>query len=189
MTKEDEQIIDMYWAREQEAITETADKYGKYCGTIAWNILYNSEDCEECLNDTWLKAWNAMPPQRPTKLQIFLAKITRNLSFNRFNARSAEKRGGGEIILVLDELAECLASETDVASEYEAKELGQCIRSFVRLLSERDGNIFVRRYFFTESISQIDRKYGLTENNIMVILSRTRKKLKTHLIKEGFFSE
>ena len=186
---EDYKIVALYWKKDENAINETSRKYGAYCFAIADNILHNKEDSEECVNDTWLKAWNAMPPQRPTKLQIFLAKITRNLSFNRFNARSAEKRGGGEIILVLDELAECLASETDIASEYEAKELGQCIRSFVRLLSERDGNIFVRRYFFTESISQIARKYGLTENNIMVILSRTRKKLKAHLVKEGFFSE
>lgn len=186
---EDYKIVALYWKKDENAINETSRKYGAYCFAIADNILHNKEDSEECVNDTWLKAWNAMPPQRPTKLQIFLAKITRNLSFNRFNARSAEKRGGGEIILVLDELAECLASETDIASEYEAKELGQCIRSFVRLLSERDGNIFVRRYFFTESISQIARKYGLTENNIMVILSRTRKKLKVHLVKEGFFSE
>ena len=186
---EDYKIVALYWKKDENAINETSRKYGAYCFAIADNILHNKEDSEECVNDTWLKAWNAMPPQRPTKLQIFLAKITRNLSFNRFNARSAEKRGGGEIILVLDELAECLASETDIASEYEAKELGQCIRSFVRLLSERDGNIFVRRYFFTESISQIARKYGLTENNIMVILCRTRKKLKAHLVKEGFFGE
>ena len=186
---EDYKIVALYWKKDENAINETSRKYGAYCFAIADNILHNKEDSEECVNDTWLKAWNAMPPQRPTKLQIFLAKITRNLSFNRFNARSAEKRGGSEIILVLDELAECLASETDIASEYEAKELGQCIRSFVRMLSERDGNIFVRRYFFTESISQIARKYGLTENNIMVILSRTRKKLKAHLVKEGFFSE
>ena len=186
---EDYKIVALYWKKDESAISETGHKYGAYCFAIADNILHNKEDSEECVNDTWLKAWNAMPPQRPTKLQIFLTKITRNLSFNRFNARSAEKRGGGEIILVLDELAECLASETDIASEYEAKELGQCIRSFVRLLSERDGNIFVRRYFFTESISQIARKYGLTENNIMVILCRTRKKLKAHLVKEGFFSE
>ena len=186
---EDYKIVALYWKKDENAINETSRKYGAYCFAIADNILHNKEDSEECVNDTWLKAWNAMPPQRPTKLQIFLAKITRNLSFNRFNARSAEKRGGGEIVLVLDELAECIASETDVASEYEAKELGQCIRRFVKALPERDGNIFVRRYFFTESITQIAQKYSLTENNVMVILSRTRKKLKAHLVKEGFFSE
>ena len=186
---EDYQIVGLYWKKDENAIKETSDKYGAYCFAIADNILQNTEDSEECVNDTWLNAWNAMPPQRPAKLRMFLAKITRNLSFNRFNARSAQKRGGGEIVLVLDELADCLASETDVVSEYEAKELGQSIRKFVQSLPERDGNIFVRRYFFTEPIAQIAKKYGLTENNVTVILSRIRKKLKTHLIKEGFFSE
>ena len=156
---------------------------------ISGGVVSAIEDSEECVNDTWLNAWNAMPPQKPTKLQMFLAKITRNISFNRFNARSAEKRGGGEIVLVLDELAECLAGESDVESEYEARELGQCIRMFVRALPERDGNVFVRRYFFTEPVAEIAKRYGLTDNNVMVILSRTRKKLKVHLVKEGFFSE
>ena len=186
---EDSRIVELYWQKNADAIKETDSKYGAYCFAIADNILHNKEDSEECVNDTWLNAWNAMPPQKPTKLQMFLAKITRNISFNRFNARSAEKRGGGEIVLVLDELAECLASESDVASEFEARELGRCIRSFVRSLPEREGNVFLRRYFFTDSVAQIARKYGLTENNVMVILSRTRTKLKTYLIKEGFWNE
>ena len=185
----DRDIVNLYWQRSEQAIAETERKYGSYCHIIAYNILENSEDSEECVNDTWLNAWNAMPPQKPIRLQMFLAKITRNLSFNRFNARFAEKRGGGEIILVLDELAECLAAESDVESEYEARELGQRIRMFVRALPERDGNVFVRRYFFTEPVAEIAKRYGLTDNNVMVILSRTRKKLKTHLIKEGFLSE
>ena len=186
---EDAAIIALYWARDQQAISATDEKYGVPCRTLAARLLDSREDGEECVNDTWLNAWNAMPPQKPTKLQMFLAKITRNLSFNRFNARSAEKRGGGEIVLVLDELAECLAGESDVESEYEARELGQCIRMFVRALPERGGNVFVRRYFFTEPVAEIAKRYGLTDNNVMVILSRTRKKLKVHLIKEGFFSE
>ena len=186
---EDRQIIDLYWRRDPEAIKETDNKYGAYCFTVANNILHSTEDSEECVNDTWLNAWNAIPPQKPTKLQMFLAKITRNLSFNLYNARSAKKRGGGEIMLVLDEHSECLASESNVEREYESKELGQCIRRFVRELPERDGNVFVRRYFFAESVTQIAKRYGLTDNNTMVILSRTRKKLKTHLVKEGFFSE
>ena len=186
---EDSQIVELYWQKNTYAIKETDSKYGAYCFTIADNILHNKEDSEECVNDTWLNAWNAIPPQKPAKLRMFLAKITRNLSFNRFIAQSAEKRGGGEIVLVLDELAECLADESDVESEYAAKELGECIRLFVRALPERDGNVFLRRYFFTEPVAEIARRYGLTENNVMVILSRTRKKLKKHLIKEGFFRE
>ena len=186
---QDSRIIELYWQKNADAITETRNKYGAYCFAIADNILHSKEDAEECVNDTWLHAWNAIPPQRPRRLRMFLAKITRNLSFNRFNARTAEKRGGGELVLVLDELAECIASESDVESAYEAKELGQSIKSFIRMLPERDGNVFVRRYFFTEPAAVIAKRYGLTENNVMVILSRTRRKLKTQLIREGYFHE
>ena len=105
---EDSQIIELYWKKNTDAISKTADKYGAYCYAIAENILHNHEDSEECVNDTWLHAWNAMPPQKPNVLRLFLAKITRNLSLDRFNVRNAEKRGGGEITLVLDELVECL---------------------------------------------------------------------------------
>ena len=111
---EDSQIIELYWQKSEEAIKETERKYKGYCFAIANHILRNYQDSEECVNDTWLNAWNAIPPQKPKAFQIFLAKITRNLSFNRFNARSAQKRGSGEIDLVLDELAECLSSESDV---------------------------------------------------------------------------
>ena len=186
---EDNKIVELYFQRNSEAIKQTSNKYGLYCFSIANNILHNKEDAEECVNDTWFNAWNAIPPQRPTKLRLFLAKITRNLSFNRFNARNAEKRGSGEIHLVLDELAECIANESDTENEYLAKELEQCIKLFVQKLPEREGNVFVRRYFFTESVSTIAKRYGMTENNVMVTLSRTRKKLKAHLEKEGYFSE
>lgn len=183
---EDAQIVELYWKKNADAISETASKYGAYCFTVADNILHSAEDSEECVNDTWLHAWNAMPPQKPDVLRMFLAKITRNLSFNRFNARNMEKRGGGEIVLVLDELSECLASEADVEAAYEATELEQCIRHFVRSLPERNRNVFVRRYFFTEPTSIIAERYGLTANNITVILSRARKKLKRELNKEGY---
>ena len=171
---EDSQIIELYWQK------------NAYCYTIADHILHSPEDSEECVNDTWLHAWNAMPPQKPNVLRMFLAKITRSLSVNRFKARSAEKRGGGEINLVLDELADCLAGGTNVEAEYEVKELEQCIRRFVRGLPERDGNVFVRRYFFTEPVVVIAKRYGLTESNVTVILSRTRKKLRLKLAKEGY---
>ena len=186
---EDNQIIELYWSRNENAIKETDHKYGNYCFAVADNILHNREDAEECINDTWLHAWNAIPPQKPARLRIFLTKITRNLSFNRFNARTAQKRGGSEINLVLDELAECIASESDVENEYAAKELSESIRKFVRSLSERDGNVFIRRYFFTEPVKIIAQSYSLTENNVCVMLRRTRKKLKAYLIKEGFCNE
>ena len=182
---EDDQIIELYWQKNADAISETASKYGSYCFAIAENILHNAEDSEECVNDTWLRAWNAIPPQRPGVLRMFLAKITRNLAFNRFNARNAEKRGGGETALVLDELEECLGG-ADAEAACEAKELRQSIRNFVRALPEREGNVLVRRYFFAEPVADIAKRYGLSENNVTVILSRTRRKLKAHLLKEGY---
>jgi RNA polymerase sigma-70 factor (ECF subfamily) len=120
---------------------------------------------------------------------MFLAKITRNLSFNRYNSARTDKRGGGELPLVLDELAECLASETDVESDIIAKDLGETVRLFVMALPERDASIFLRRYFFTEPVWEIAKRYSVTENNVMVTLYRIRKKLKAHLIKEGYFHE
>ena len=182
----DDQIIDLYWQRNDAAIRETSRKYGVYCFSIAENILKCREDSEECVNDTWLQTWNSIPPQRPNIFRMYLAKITRNLSFNRYQAQHAVKRGGGKISLVLDELSECVADTSDPADIYQKKELEQHINCFVRSLSERDGNIFIRRYFFTESVSEIAKHYHLTENNVMVILSRTRRKLRLWLKKEGY---
>ena len=183
---EDSQIIELYWQRDADAISETAKKYSAYCLAIAENILRSTEDSEECVNDTWLRAWNAMPPQRPDVLRLFLARITRNLAFDRFRARSAEKRFGGEMALVLDELAECLDGGANTEAAFEAEELRRCIGRFVRSLPERDGNVMTRRYFFAEPVAEIAKRYGLSENNVTVILSRTRKKLKVYLMKEGY---
>lgn len=183
---EDHQLIEMYWKRDPNAIEETQLRYGAYCFAIADNILKNMQDSEECVSDTWYQTWNAIPPQRPHYFRIFLGKITRNLAFNRYAARNAAKRGGGELTLVLEELAECIADESDVEDTYLAKALGQSIREFVRKLPEKEGNLFIRRYFYTESVAVIARRYGLTSNHVMVTLSRTRKKLKEHLKKEGY---
>ena len=186
---EDNKIVELYFQRNTEAIKETDHKYGSYCFAIANNVLHNIEDSEECVNDTWLQAWKAIPPKKPTRLQMFLAKITRNLSFNRYNARKTDKRGGGEIPLVLDELTECIAHESDIESEVLAKELGECINSFIKTLSEKDCNILIRRYFYVEPVAVIAKKYNMTDNYVMVSLSRTRKKLKAYLEKEWYFSE
>ena len=183
---EDTQIIELYWQKNENAISESTNKYGAYCFTIADNILHNTEDSEECVNDTWLRAWNAIPPKRPGRLALFLGTITRNLALDRWKEKHTMKRGNGEMMLALDELAECLNGGTDTETAYEAKELQQCIRHFIRSLPERDGNVLVRRYFFVEPVADIAKRYGLTENNVMVILSRTRRKLKAHLLKEGY---
>lgn len=186
---EDNQIIELYWKRSSDAIFESNKKYGAYCFSVAKNILGNIEDSEESVNDTWLNAWNSMPPHHPDLLRMFFVKITRRVSFDKFKMRTAQKRGGGEICLVLDELKECISSKTDVEGELIANELSECINRFIRILPEMEGDIFLRRYFFTEPIKEIAENYGVTANNVAVILNRTRKKLKNHLEKEGYFNE
>ncbi len=141
---DDMKIVQLYWDRNQEAIPATADKYGGYCASIARNILGNHEDAEECVNDTYLNAWNAMPPHHPDTLSVFLGKLTRNLAFNRFRHGHTDKRGGGEIVLVLDELADCVSGTDDVDQEINQKELVKEINTFLNHLPEsfieEDGN-------------------------------------------------
>lgn len=186
---EDQQIIALYWQRCADAIAQSKEKYGAYCFTIAENILQNQQDSEECVNDTWLHAWNAMPPHRPNALRMFFAKITRSISFDLWRRRSAQKRGGGQLPLVLEELSQCIASEDTLEDTLIAQELEQSIRSFLRTLPEREGDVFLRRYFFTESIKEIAACYGMTCNHVSVLLSRVRNQLRQYLIKEGFFDE
>ena len=183
---EDALIVDLYWQRSERAIAETDRKYGRYCMTVAENILRDREDSEECVSDTWLRAWNSMPPARPSILRAFLARITRNLSLDRWRRRNAERRGGGEMTVLIDELEECLEGGGRVEESVEASELAGCIGRFVSGLPEREGNIFTRRYFFAEEIPEIAERYGLTGNNVTVILSRTRGRLKARLREEGF---
>ena len=183
---EDVQIVDLYWKRDPDAIARSKEKYGTYCFCVASHILASCEDAEECVNDTWFHAWNRMPPHRPQVLRMFLAKITRSAAFNRVKAKQARKRGGGQLEMALEELSECLADTSQVEEQVVADELGECIRRFVRALPEREGDVFARRYFFTESIGEIAQGYGLSVNYTTVLLSRVRKKLRQHLIKEGY---
>lgn len=182
----DEAIIEMYWNRQEEAIAHTSEKYHTYCFAIAKNILYVYEDSEECVSDTWMHAWNSIPPQRPDILKSFLGKITRNLSLDRYRKDHAQKRGGGEVEVCLDELEECVSDGSNVEGEILAGELKDTIQAFVTNLAERDRNVFIRRYFFMENAGEISQKYGLTEGNVLQILSRTRKKLGEYLRKEGY---
>ena len=185
----DAQIVDFYWNRDARAISASMDRYGSYCFSIANGILNNAQDAEECVNDTWLRAWNAIPPTRPTVLKVFFAKITRHLSFDKYKAGKTLKRGGGNIQLVLDELAECIADESDVEGQVDAKELGKVINQFVASLTEREQNLFVRRYFFSDPIKAIANRYDLNESTVHVTLSRIRKRLRSHLSREGYFNE
>jgi len=180
---EDSAIVDLYWSRDPEAIRRTGEKYGNYCRTVARNILADSRDAEECVNDTWLNAWNAMPDDRPGLLAPFLGKITRNLAFNRYRSCRAEKRGGGELPLVLDELAECVSS-SDTLQAVEAAELEEAVDRFLRALPERERGVFLRRYWFTEPMADIARRYGMREATVRTSLFRSRDKLRRFLEKE-----
>lgn len=183
----DEKILELFFQRNEVAIAETNRKYGAYCYQIANAILNNPEDAEECLNDTWMKTWYSIPPAQPIHFRLFLAKIVRNISFNKYKAKYAKKRGEGELALVLEELEECIASQSDVESVFLAEELQETINTFVCNLPEKEGNIFIRRYFYLDSVKDISKRYHLTENHVSVLLNRTRNKLKTVLQKEGYF--
>lgn len=183
---QDSAIITLYFQRNEAAISESQTKYGGYCYQIARNILTVHEDSEECVSDTWLHAWNAMPPQKPKYLRLFFAKLTRNLAFNRYRESHARKRGGGVMDVVLSELSQCIPAEGDAATEAELHELQQAITKFVAGLTERDREIFLRRYFYTEPIEKIAKTCHLTANNVSVILSRIRAGLKSQLMKEGY---
>lgn len=182
---DDKKIIDLYWQRNETAIDETAAKYGPYCHSIAYNILDNNADAEESVNDTYLAAWSGMPPHRPSILSTFLGKITRRISIDRWRRRSAEKRGGGQITVVLDELEECIADEKSVEQEVEAKLLADVINSFVKALPDTEQQVFLCRYWYMDSVESIANEFGFSQSKVKSMLYRTREKLRTRLIKEG----
>ena len=182
---EDTRIIDLYWARNEDAITQTAAKYGGYCRSISYNILYSEEDAEECVSDTYMNAWNAMPPQRPGCLSAFLGRITRNISLNRYKQYHAEKRGGGQVALALSELEDCIPAATTVEQVLEEKLLAQSINRFLHMQPERKRNVFIRRYWYMDPVDRIAKAYGMTRSNTASVLYRMRCDLKTHLEKEG----
>lgn len=183
---EDREIVNLYWQRNQTAISQTEKKYGGYCKSIAKNILGNNEDVEECVNDTYLNVWNSIPPHRPKGLSAFLGKITRNIAFDKLRRRNADKRGGGEINLVLDELAECVSGRENTEQAFAKKLLVKEINSFLDELPREKCNIFLCRYWYAMPVSQIAEKFGMTENNVSVNLSRMRKKLKDYLTERGY---
>ena len=182
---EDEQIVDLYWQRSDLAISETNQKYGRYCHRIAYNICGTDEDAEECVNDTWFRAWNLMPDQRPAVLPAFLGRITRNLAIDCIKAKNRLKRGGGEAALVLDELEECISGGTDPEKALEEKELQTAIGKFVSELPKTDKTIFILRYWHLAPIDEIAEKLHFSKGKIKSSLFRTRKKLKNYLQEEG----
>lgn len=182
---EDGEIIELYWNRSEQAIAESAAKYGRYCGRIAYNILTDREDAEETVNDTWLQAWNAIPPNRPAVLQAFLGRITRLLALKKHRYNTADKRGGSETNLAFDELAECLPTAERVEEELIAAELRAAVDHFLSMLSREARQMFVLRYWYIEPIAEIAVRFSCGESRVRVTLLRTRRKLRTYLEKEG----
>jgi len=182
---EDREIIALYWARSEEALSETARKYGRYCHSIARNILNNDEDAEECVSDAYLRAWNAIPPARPARLQTWLGKIVRNLSLNKWEKALAEKRGAGQLPLILDELAECIPDGPDGDAVTESILIKDVLDRFLEALPPGTRKIFVRRYWYMSSLKEIAEEYGISEGSAAVSLLRTRTKLRSVLEKEG----
>lgn len=198
----DKEIIDLYWSRDPSAIVVSSKQYGAYCHQIAWNILHNMEDCEECINETWFRAWNAMPDARPDYLASFFGTITRRLSLDCYRKNRAWKRGGGEVALVYDELRDCMPqdsftpgqlsdsskaeiSDNNIEAHLNAIVLTDALNAFLEKLDRNHRILFVRRYWYADSIKDLAYHFHYSESRVKSILFRTRKKLKQHLEKEG----
>ncbi len=175
---EDSAIIELFFARSEQAIRELDGKYGKVCHSLSYNILHSSQDAEECVNDAYLGAWNAIPPARPNPLLAFLCRIVRNLSLMRYHADRAAKRGGGSYTVALEELEGCLASPRTVEGDLEEQELVRLVEDFLDTLSAENRVLFLRRYWFSDSYGEIAARTGLSEKNVSVRLTRTRKQLR-----------
>lgn len=186
---DDSEILDLYFARSEAAIAETDLKYGHYCGTIAFRILHSRDDSDEIVNDTWMKAWNAIPPERPQILSAFLGTITRNLSLHRYEKEHAAKRGSGETAAALDELSEVLASnettEEAAIRNVEDTELTDALNRFLGQLSETNRTVFLRRYWYLEPVKEIAESMESSEGKVKMSLLRTRKKLAEFLVREA----
>lgn len=183
---QDRDIIDLYFARNERAIAESSEKYGGYCLGIAQNILRNMQDAEECVNDTWLQAWQSIPPARPDRLQQYLGGITRHISLDRYRHNTRQAVGGGEAALALDEIHDMIASDIDVTVQAQEREMMVAIDRFLWSLPVRECNIFIRRYYHFDAIRDIAKRYGLSVANVKKILSRTRGKLREFLEQEGY---
>lgn len=184
---DDNSIIGLYEERNEKAISETDKKYGKFCKSIAYNILFNEQDCEEALNDTYLKTWNSIPPQKPKILSSFLGKITRSISIDKLRKRTAEKRGGGEYNLALSELDNCIPSKNSTPeNNIEAGLLTEILNGFLEGLAPDERKIFVCRYWYFDSVRSISSQFGYSESKIKSMLFRTRNRLREILEKEGY---
>lgn len=182
---DDQNIIELFFQRSENAITETAKKYDKYCRKIAYNILQNKRDTEECLNDTYLKTWNAIPPQKPLNLRVFLGKITRNLALDKYKNTNRLKRGNGQVNQVLDEITEILPSEIRTEKVIDDIVITETINRFLASISLENRTIFMRRYWYMDTIQEIANEYGYSISKVKMSLMRSRNELKLLLEKEG----
>lgn len=183
----DNEILDLYWKRDEAAIAATADTYEKYCFRIAYNILCNNEDAEECVNDTWHNAWKSIPPHRPERLSTYLGKITRNLALNRYKLLNAQKRGADQVTLALSELENCIPAQQDIAQVLDEMLLVKALDQFLYAQPRTERNIFIGRYWYLYSIRELAEGYCMSESKVTSLLHRMRRKLKLHLEKEGIF--
>ncbi|MCL1865832.1 MAG: sigma-70 family RNA polymerase sigma factor [Oscillospiraceae bacterium] len=186
-TLTDSEIIALYESRDESAIGETARKYGAYCRAVAMNVLHSREDVEECVNDAYLKVWNAIPPEKPRAFPTFIGRITKNLSLDKYKSRNRQKRGGDDFALILSELEACVPSAKNTENEAESRELERLIDDFLSDISKNDRMFFVRRYWHNDSVADIAERYKVSESKVKSSLFRTRGKLKVKLTKEGIF--
>ena len=182
----DQAILDLYFERSEEAIQATMDKYGALLRSLSWNILGDHEDVEECVSDSYLAAWNAIPPQRPQYFKAYLCRIARNFALDKVRARKRDKRGGGQIPLILDEMEELLASDSDIVQTLEGQELSGLISDYLRKQPDRRRIIFLQRYYYAASLKEIAEAHKTTEGAVKVLLHRMRRELKEELEIQGY---
>ena len=182
---EDNKIIELYWKRDQSAISETQQKYGKLCHYVAYNILQNDEDAKECENDTYVKAWDSIPPNSPDILSAFLSRITRNIAIDTYRRNRAKKRGNGEYEQVVEELNNCILSKDDIESVADNLTIKTALNQFLGSLPAKNRKIFMRRYWYMNSIKEIAADFSVSESNVKMTLLRMRNDLKAFLEKEG----
>lgn len=182
---DDRHIIELFLERSEEAILQTEAKYGRYCYQIAFNVLNNFEDSEECVNDTYMRAWGSIPPNEPQSLSAFLGKITRNLALDKLRRRSSSKRGGGEVPLALDELIDCVSGGDEIERLHDSEEISEAINTFLEGLNPMERGVFMRRYWMFESIDKIAERFDISTSRVTTMLFRLRGKLKKEFMKEG----
>ncbi len=183
---DDNAIIDLYFARDQQAVQATAQAYGAYCASIAQRILDDRGAAEECVNDAWLKCWQSIPPQRPRSLKSFAGRIVRNLALSALRADAAQKRGGGQVRLALEELGEVVSGSDTPEGALDRQAFRAALDGFLAGLPERNRNLFLRRYWYLDSVEQLARRFGMSRTQVTTTLHRLRQRLRVHLEQEGF---